>query len=130
MIRHPHHRRAALAGFAMLLAAAPAALAHHGWSWAEGEQMELRGVVREVYIGQPHPTLRVQTADNEVWLVELGNPRQTARAGFTQASASAGTPVVAIGNRTREAGQLRMKAVQLRIGERTYDIYPERIRRN
>jgi hypothetical protein len=130
MNRHAFHRRAFVAGAALVLAAAPVAVAHHGWSWAEGEQMELRGVVREVYIGQPHPTLRVQTADNEVWLVELGNPRQTARAGFTAVSATAGTPVVAIGNRTREAGELRMKAVRLRIGERTYDIYPERIRAN
>ena len=129
MIRHAFHRRAVVAGAALVLVA-PAAVAHHGWSWAEGEQMELRGVVREVYIGQPHPTLRVQTPDNEVWLVELGNPRQTARAGFTAASASAGTPIVAIGNRAREAGERRMKAVRLRIGERTYDIYPERIRSN
>ncbi len=108
---------------------ATAAVAHHGWSWAEGEQTELRGTVREVYIGQPHPTLRVQGADGRLWTVELGNPRQTASAGFTETSARAGDQVIAIGNRSRDQQELRMKAVRLRVGERSYDIYPERIRR-
>lgn len=49
------------------------AAAHHGWSWAEGEQTELRGTVREVYVGQPHPSLRVEAADG-LWTVELANP--------------------------------------------------------
>ncbi|MBR0682297.1 hypothetical protein GXW74_17530 [Roseomonas eburnea] len=130
MSQHPRHRRQVAAGLAMLLAGSSAAVAHHGWSWAEEEQVELRGIVREVYVGQPHPTLRVQTTDNEVWIVELGNPRQTARAGFTAASAAPGVQVVAIGHRSRAQGELRLKAVRLRIGERTYDIYPDRITRN
>lgn len=104
------------------------AAAHHGWAWAEGEQTELRGTVREVYIGQPHPTLRVQSAEGSVWIVELANPRQTANAGFTETSARPGDQVIAIGNRSRNQAELRMKAVRLRVGERSYDIYPERIR--
>jgi hypothetical protein len=102
------------------------AAAHHGWSWAEGDQTELRGTVREVYVGQPHPTLRVENADG-VWLVELANPRQTERAGFTAASATPGDSVVAIGNRSRTTGERRMKAVRVIVRGRTYDIYPERI---
>lgn len=104
------------------------AAAHHGWAWAEGEQTELRGTIREIYIGQPHPTLRVQSAEGSVWIVELGNPRQTASAGFTETSARPGDQVIAIGNRSRNQAELRMKAVRLRLGERSYDIYPERIR--
>lgn len=113
---------------AAALGASGAADAHHGWSWAEGEQTELRGTIREVYIGQPHPTLRVETPGDGVWIVELANPRQTVRAGFTAASARAGDPVVALGNRSRAQGERRMKAVRIRVGERTYDLYPERIR--
>lgn len=104
------------------------AAAHHGWAWAEGEQTELRGTIREIYIGQPHPTLRVQSTEGSVWIVELGNPRQTANAGFTETSARPGDQVIAIGNRSRNQAELRMKAVRLRVGERGYDIYPERIR--
>jgi hypothetical protein len=119
-------RRATL-GMAGTVLGASAATAHHGWTWAEGEQTELRGTIREVYIGQPHPTLRVDAADGQ-WLVELGNPRQTQRAGFTAASAAAGDAVVALGNRSREQGEKRLKAVRLTVRGRTYDIYPERIR--
>jgi hypothetical protein len=106
----------------------PGAAAHHGWSWAEGEQIELRGTIREVYIGQPHPSLRVETGRDGLWTVELGNPRQTADAGFTEGSASLGDEVIAYGHRSRDQGERRMKAVRLRLGERTYDIYPSRIR--
>jgi hypothetical protein len=104
------------------------AVAHHGWSWAEAEQQELRGTIREVYVGQPHPTLRVEVPGEGLWLVELGNPNQTARAGFDENSAKAGDAVLAIGNRARQRGERRMKAVRLQVRDRTYDIYPERIR--
>ncbi|WP_219929660.1 DUF6152 family protein [Teichococcus aestuarii] len=117
-------------GFAMMVLGASGAAAHHGWSWAESEQMELRGTVREVRIGPPHPTLRVETADNGVWTVELGNPSQTQRAGFAEGSAKVGDSITAIGNRAREGDEKRMKAVRLRTADRTYDIYPERIRGN
>jgi hypothetical protein len=120
--------RRALAGLVPALLGARGAAAHHGWSWAEGDQMELRGTVREVYIGQPHPTLRVDTPRDGTWIVELANPRQTANAGFTAASAKAGDEVVALGNRSRNQGERRMKAVRVTVGGRTYDIYPDRIR--
>lgn len=121
-------RRLLAGGFAMMALGATGAAAHHGWSWAESEQMELRGTVREVFIGPPHPTLRVETADDGIWIVELGNPSQTQRAGFTEGSAQPGDSVTAIGNRARGSDEKRMKAVRLRTADRTYDIYPERIR--
>ncbi len=124
-----HMRRlcARIAGVAVAAAAFPPAFAHHGWSWAEDERTELRGTVREVYIGQPHPTLRIEAADG-VWIVELANPRQTERSGFSAGSARPGDPVVALGNRSRAPGERRMKAVRITVGSRTYDIYPERLR--
>jgi hypothetical protein len=126
MAGHPHGRRAALGLFAAAVGAGSAA-AHHGWSWAEGDQGELTGTIREIYIGAPHPTLRVE-ADGQVWIVELGNPRLTAAAGFTAASARAGDEVRALGNRSRNSEERRMKAVRVTVQGRTYDIYPERIR--
>jgi hypothetical protein len=115
------------AGLVASALVASAAAAHHGWSWAEGAPQELRGSIREIYIGQPHPTLRVQTAQNELWTVELGNPGQTARAGFDEHSAKPGDAVVALGNRSRDAGEKRMKAVRITLGGKQYNIYPERI---
>lgn len=122
----PTPRRALLGG--LLAFTATGAAAHHGWSWAESDQVELTGTVREVYIGQPHPSLRVETASDGLWTIELGNPSQTQRAGFTQDSAKPGDRITALGNRSREAGEKRMKAVRLSVGGKSYDIYPERIR--
>ena len=119
------NRRALLGGTAAALAAG-GAQAHHGWSWAEGEQMELTGTIREVTIAPPHPTLRVEGPDG-LWTVELGNPSQTQRAGFVEGVAKPGDRVVARGNRSQNSGERRMKAVRLTLGDRRYDIYPERI---
>lgn len=101
--------------------------AHHGWSWAEPEQMELTGTVKSVSIAPPHPSLDVETHDGEDWHIQLGNPAGTARSGFDAESAEAGDEITIIGNRSLDSSELRMKAVQLTVDGRTYDIYPERI---
>ena len=36
------------------------ALAHHGWAWTTGENMELTGVIKEVGLGNPHGILEVE----------------------------------------------------------------------
>lgn len=118
----------AAVGIALLLSSA--AVAHHGWSWAEADQIELKGTLSSIYIGPPHPTLKVETSSDGVWTVELGNPTQTRRAGFVEGSAKVGDAVTAIGNRSQDRQEKRMKAVRLIIGAKTYDIYPERIRQN
>jgi len=122
--------RVARTGLALsaLMGVAPAALAHHGWSWAESEQMTLQGTVQQVQIAPPHPWLDVR-ADDGVWRVELGNPSQTKDAGFVEGSAKPGDAIVAIGNRDSDAGAKRMKAVQIKVGGKTYDIYPSRIKK-
>ncbi|MPZ37459.1 MAG: hypothetical protein GEU95_05250 [Rhizobiales bacterium] len=103
------------------------ALAHHGWSWADGEQMELNGTIQQVSMAPPHPTLTVKASDGRVWRVELSNPNQTARSGFTAKSAKPGDAIVILGNRNRDKSKAHMKAVRITIGGKNYDIYPERI---
>jgi len=105
------------------------ASAHHGWSWADSEQIQLTGKVKSVQIAPPHPSLEVETAQDGVWRVELGNPSQTQRAGFVEGSARAGDEITATGNRSRDHAERRMKAVQITVGGKTYDIYPDRIRK-
>ncbi|MDX3907132.1 MAG: DUF6152 family protein [Pigmentiphaga sp.] len=123
------HRWAIVLAAAAAFAGTATAWAHHGWSWAEAEQMQLRGVVKQVQIAPPHPWLDVETANDGVWRVELGNPSQTRRAGFEEGSAKPGDTVMATGNRSQDRAEKRMKAVQISVGGKTYDIYPERIRR-
>src|SRR5262245_53375220 len=89
-------RRRILVMFLAILSAAPA-LAHHGWSWTEDGFFQLKGIITEVYIGNPHATLDVD-AEGEIWRVELAPPSRTIAAGFTDEVAAKGDEVTAIGN--------------------------------
>jgi len=120
----------ALAAVLLSATVATGAAAHHGWSWAEADQIELRGTIQQISMGGPHPTLDVATVDDGVWRVELGNPRQTERSGFVEGVAKPGDQVVALGNRSQDQKEKRLKAVRITIGEKRYDIYPDRIRTN
>lgn len=112
------------------VSAATAVFAHHGWSWAEQQQSELRGTIRTVTIAPPHPSLEVETTSDGLWKIELGNPRQTQRAGFVEGSAKPGDEVVILGNRSLDQSEKRMKAVRITVNGKVFDIYPERIRTN
>jgi hypothetical protein len=110
-------------------AASLPAAAHHGWSWAEDEQSTLTGTVQTVSMAPPHPSLQVKAGD-VVWLVDLGNPNQTERSGFTATSAKAGDAIVVLGNRHKDKTRMHMKAVRITVAGKNFDMYPERIRTN
>lgn len=107
---------------------ASAAVAHHGWSWAETEQTELSGVIRAVSMAPPHPSLEVEAEDGTLWRIDLSNPRQTAASGFDGDSAEPGDKIEILGNRSAREGERLMKAVRILIDGQAYDIYPDRIR--
>lgn len=107
---------------------AAGAQAHHGWSWAEGEQVTLNGTLESISMAPSHPTLRVKAADGKSWQVDLGNPSQTQRSGFTGDTAKVGDAIVVLGNRHLERDKLHMKAVRITLAGKPYDMYPERIR--
>lgn len=102
------------------------ALAHHGWSWTEDGFFELRGTVKSVSVSNPHAIMEVHV-NGDVWRVELAPPARTIRAGFTAETAKPGDEVTAIGNRSQDEGELRMKAVRVIAGGQTYDVYPNRV---
>ena len=103
-------------------------IAHHGWSWAVDEQTTLQGTIQEISMAPPHPALRVAESNGTVWQVDLGNPNQTARSGFTAQSAKPGDAITVLGNRHRDEAIKQMKAVRITVGATNYDMYPERIR--
>ncbi len=110
-----------------LTAALPgAALAHHGWAWTEDGFFELTGIITAVYVGNPHATLDVDV-EGEIWRVELAPPGPTMAAGFTEDVAKPGDEVLAIGNRSQDETEKRMKAVRIIIKGVTYDVYPTRV---
>jgi len=101
------------------------AFAHHGWSWTKDGFFELRGKILAVYVGNPHATLDVDV-EGEKWRVELAPPGPTMAAGFTEDVAKPGDEVTAIGNRSQDENEKRMKAVRIVVGGKTYDVYPSR----
>lgn len=106
---------------------APAAFAHHGWTWAVEEQSTLDGVIEEISMAPPHPALKIKAQDGARWQIDLGNPAQTARSGFTAASTKPGDAVRVLGNRHKDANVKQMKAVRITIDGKSYDMYPERL---
>lgn len=113
----------ALAGVAL---SAGAAMAHHGWSWAEADQIDLIGTITSISFAPPHPTLELNTADG-AWRIELGNPNQTQRSGFVEGVANVGDEITVRGNRSLDPDEKRLKAVRVIVADKNYDIYPSRI---
>ena len=118
--------RSATLTAAVILAAGTAAYAHHGWSWTKEGFFELKGTITAIYIGNPHATLDVD-AEGEAWRVEMAPPSRTTAAGFTEEVAKVGDEVTAIGNRSLDESEKRMKAVRIIVNGKTYDVYPDRV---
>lgn len=115
----------ALAATSVTLAM-PAA-AHHGWSWAEAEETTLHATITAISLNPPHPELTVTDADGTEWMIELGNPGRTERAGFVDGTAKVGDTITILGNRSLDQAERLMKAVRITLAGTNYDFYPERI---
>jgi hypothetical protein len=118
-----------LAGTMIATSLAGTAVAHHGWSWAQADQIDLKGTIQSISFAPPHPTLEIRAEDG-VWRVELGNPNQTQRSGFVEGQAKVGDQITATGNRSEDRSEKRLKAVRIVVSGKTFDIYPERIKTN
>jgi hypothetical protein len=120
----------ALLAVVVAAVAAPSipAIAHHGWDWAQDQQTELKGTIQKVSVAPPHPSLQVKASNGKVWTIELANPAATERSGFNAKSAKAGDPITVLGNRDKDTKKARMKAVRITVGDKQFDLYPERIR--
>ena len=103
------------------------AVAHHGWSWASDDQTQISGTVLEVIISPPHPSIRIQTATDGEWRVDLGNPVRTRNAGFVDGDATVGDSIQFLGHRSTNSEEKLFKAVRATLDGRNYDFYPEMI---
>ncbi|MGZ8417161.1 MAG: DUF6152 family protein [Methyloceanibacter sp.] len=102
-----------------------AALAHHGWAWTTGKNIELAGVIKEVKLGNPHGVLKLDV-DDVTWAVEVGQPWRNSQAGLQDGDLAEGVAIRAIGEPAADASDKRLKAERLFIGDREYVLYPDR----
>ena len=101
------------------------ALAHHGWSWTTGGNIELIGIIKQARLGNPHGVLQVD-AEGELWTVEVGQPWRNERAGLKEGDLAEGVEIRAIGQPAANISEKRMKVERLYLGNREYNLYPNR----
>jgi hypothetical protein len=120
-------RRILLGGLAAwALAAAGAAQAHHGWTWAADATFEITGVIKSARLGNPHGILKI-TSKGEEWTVEVGQPWRNHRAGLKDSMLVKGVELTVRGNRAKDPKLKVVKAVRIIIKGQNYDLYPERL---
>lgn len=102
-----------------------AAMAHHGWSWTTGGNIELIGVIKAVNLGNPHGTLEVDV-EGETWTVEVGQPWRNNRAGLKDGDLAEGVEIRAIGEPSADPADKLLKVERLFLGDREYVLYPDR----
>ena len=108
-----------------LLLPGGAALAHHGWAWTTGGNIELTGVIESVRLGNPHGVLEVDV-EGEIWTVEVGQPWRNERAGLVEGDLAEGVEIRVIGEPAADVSERRLKVERLYLGEREYVLYPSR----
>lgn len=115
---------AAVLAIAMTLQVA-AALAHHGWSWTTGGNVDLTGIITGASLGNPHGMLKVDV-EGETWTVEVGQPWRNDRSGLKDGDLAVGVEIRAVGEPSADAADKRLKVERLYIGGHEYVLYPDR----
>ena len=114
---------AAALGGALLLPSA--ALAHHGWSWTTGENIELTGTITATSLGNPHGELTMDV-DGTLWTIEVGQPWRTSRAGLADGDLAEGVVLTVSGEPSADPDEKLLKAERLWIHQVEYELYPGR----
>ena len=108
-----------------LMAPFVGALAHHGWSWTTGGNIDLTGIIRDVRLGNPHGVLKIDV-EGEEWTAEVGQPWRNERAGLEDGDLVAGVEIRVIGEPAADVSERLIKVERLYLGEREYILYPGR----
>ena len=101
------------------------ALAHHGWSWTTGGNIDLTGIIKTVRLGNPHGILTIDV-ESEEWRAEVGQPWRNARAGLKDGDLAEGVEIRVIGEPSADLSERRVKVERLFLGNREYVLYPGR----
>lgn len=113
-----------LLAFGLALGAG-AAHAHHGWAWTTGKNVEMTGVIKKVRLGNPHGILHVQVGP-DLWTFEVGQPWRNERAGLKDGDLAEGVEIRVSGEPSADASEKKLKVERLYLGDKTYELYPER----
>ena len=108
-----------------LIAPTVGALAHHGWSWTTGGNIDLTGIIKDVRLGNPHGILKIDV-DGEEWTAQVGQPWRNDRAGLKDGDLAVGVEIRLIGEPAADVSARLVKVERLFLGEQEYVLYPGR----
>lgn len=102
-------------------------LAHHGWGGNQDEEFEISGTVESgVSLAGPHATMKIRSADGQVWDLTLAPPARTSRAGLKEGTIPVGATVLIHGHRNRDPKRFEIKTERVTWNSRTFNVYPDR----
>lgn len=102
-----------------------AGIAHHGWSWTTGGNIDLTGLIKSARLGNPHGVVTVDV-NGEIWTVEVGQPWRNERAGLKDADFAAGNEMRFIGEPAADKTQKLLKAVRIFFKGTEHKLYTDR----
>ena len=108
-----------------LTASTIGALAHHGWSWTTGGNIDLTGIIKTVRLGNPHGIMKIDV-DGEEWTAQVGQPWRNDRAGLKDGDLAVGVEIRLIGEPAADVSEKLIKVERLFLGEQEYILYPGR----
>ncbi|MEQ8954859.1 MAG: DUF6152 family protein [Pseudomonadales bacterium] len=101
------------------------AIAHHGWNWTTGGNIDLTGTIKSAQLGNPHGVLKVDV-EGEEWTVEVGQPWRNERAGLKDGDLAEGVDIRVVGEPSSNQSDRLVKAERVYIGGQEYILYPRR----
>ncbi len=101
------------------------ALAHHGWSWTTGGNIQLTGIIVEAKLGNPHGELLID-AEGDRWVAQVGQPWRNERAGLKDGDLDPGTEIKVEGEPSANIEDRLLKVERLWIDGTKYELYPNR----
>ncbi len=108
-----------------LMAPMVGTLAHHGWSWTTGGNIDLTGIIKTVRLGNPHGVLKIDV-EGEEWTAEVGQPWRNERAGLSDGDLAVGVEIRVIGEPAADLSERLIKVETLFLGDQEYVLYPGR----
>jgi hypothetical protein len=116
-----------LALLAVLAVLSTPVLAHHGWGGQSNEESTLTGTLTApVSLAGPHATMKLKTADGQVWDITMAPPARTASAGLKEGIIPLGATVTVRGHRNTTANRFEMKTEVVQWNNRTFAVYADR----
>jgi len=101
--------------------------AHHGWGGYQDNTTDISGTVTSpASLAGPHATMKIKTADGNIWDVVLAPPPRSESAGVKEGMFPVGEKVIVHGNRSRDPKKYEIKTSQVTWNGKVYKVYPDR----